>query len=455
MRKLLLAVLAAGALHAATLRGTVVERQSGRALARALVAVHPIAGGAGATRSVRSNIAGLFEFPPMAAGAYLVTVSRKGFAPWQYGQKDWNAAGTPVVLQEGDETALHISLPRFGAITGRISDEADVGLVEHDVIAYRNTRPPVMVAKAATDDRGVYRITGLEPGVYVVRTAAKQYDDGGYLPTFYKETPHVEAAHTVDVVLDRDTPDVSIRPTPGILYSVSGQVQGTGTPPQNASVSLISDMGAQIVTTDSFGHFRFNGVAPGKYELMAESARAAGWLPVEVDRDRTDTRLPSYPIPTVEFAFEDGKGAAVDSSALQVIARRKELSGPGAPQYLQLVGNRLPLLPGHWQFSLAPNPAYYVRGWKAAVVTFTAPAMVVRFPVFANPGTVHGIVTRSPGAPVYLERDGEVRTTRTDIHGNYSFVGLAPGEYRIRSTGEAQNIQVEEGQDVYVKMGTA
>jgi protocatechuate 3,4-dioxygenase beta subunit len=457
MRTFLLAALAAGALHAATLRGSVVERQTGKALARALVAVHPVAGTGGATRSVRTNLAGVFEFPPMPAGAYLVTASRKGFAPWQYGQEQWKSAGTPVILQESGETALRIALPRFGAITGRISDEADVGLAEHEVIAYRNTRPPVMAANAATDDRGVYRISGLEPGVYVVRTASKQYDDGGYLPTFYKETPNVDAAHTVEVTLDRDTPDVSIRPTPGVLFAISGQVSGTGTPPQPASVSLISDMGMEKVTTDSSGHFRFSAAAPGKYELLAQAPRAAAWMPIEIDRDRTDQRLQCYPVPTVEFVFEDGKGAPVDSAALQVIARRKDLYGPGAAQYLRLAGNRTQLPPGRWEFSLAPNPAYYAPGWREAAVTFASPAVTLRFPVFANPGAVHGIVTDASGgpaagAPVYLERSGEIRTARTDIHGAYAFAGLAPGEYRINSTGEPLTIQVEEGQDLDYKL---
>src|SRR5271157_4105158 len=286
MKKCLLAVLTASALHAAILRGTVVERQTGKALARALVAVHPVAGTAGATEAVRANSYGVFEFPPMPAGAYLVTIYRKGFAPLQYGQKEWKSAGTPVVLQEGEETSLRVVLPRFGAITGRISDEADVGLPEQDVIAYRSARPPVMVAKAATDDRGVYRIHGLASGSYVVRTAAKQYDDGGYLPTFYKEAATAERANTVEVVLDRDTVDVNVRPTPGRLYAITGLVYGPGTPPTPVSVSLISDMGADNVTTDVYGRFKFNPVAPGKYEILARTAQAAGWLAFEIDRDR-------------------------------------------------------------------------------------------------------------------------------------------------------------------------
>ena len=171
---LLILLCGAVSLHAAVLRGSVVEAQTGKAAARALVAVHPVTGTPGATQAVRTNGYGRFQFPAMPAGAYIVSVVRKGFAPVQYGQKQWNAAGTPVTLQESEETVVRIALPRFGAITGRISDEADVGLVEHDVIAYRNTRPPELVAKAVTDDRGMYRIFGLEPGIYLVRSTAKE-----------------------------------------------------------------------------------------------------------------------------------------------------------------------------------------------------------------------------------------------------------------------------------------
>ena len=456
------AALAAG-LHAAVLRGTVVEAQTGKALARTLVAVHPVTGTAGATRSVRTNSYGVFDFSPIVAGTYVVSAAHKGFAPIQYGQKEWKGSGTAVIVQDSEETVLRIAMPRFGAITGRISDEADVGLVEHDVIAYRNTRPPVMVGKAATDDRGMYRIAGLEPGSYVVRAGAKQYDEGGgYLPTFYKETPVVDVAYAVDVKLDRDTPDVNIRALPGRLYTIAGRVAATGTPPQTWTVSLISDLGVDQVTTDPYGQFHFLPAAPGKYELLAQSPRGAGWTAIEIDRDRSDIRISGLPIPVVEFAFEDGKGGTVDASGLQLMARQKELWGPGAVQYLQLAGNRATLQPGRWQFEVAPNASYYMRGWADATITFSTPGPLVRLTVLPNPGAVHGTVSSAAGepaagAPVYLERGGEVRNTRSDIHGVYSFAGLAPGEYRIVFASDAAVIQVAEGQDTAadIKLGSA
>ena len=222
---LLLAVsaLATGALQAAIIRGVVVEHQTGRPLARALVTVQPVAGTAGAPLSVRTNLYGAFEFPPLAPGAYLVTASRRAFAPMQYGQKRWKSAGIPIVLDDTGAAALSLRLQRFGSIAGTVVDENDVGLPEHEVMAYRNTRPPQLAAHATTDDRGMYRLWGLEPGSYLVRTAAKKGDEDSYLPTFARETSRLEESRPIEVELDRQADDVTVRPFPGRLSSVAGQ----------------------------------------------------------------------------------------------------------------------------------------------------------------------------------------------------------------------------------------
>src|ERR1700684_2113901 len=73
-----------GALHAAVIQGAVVEAQTGRPLARTLVVASPVAGTAGTGKSIRTNIYGTFELEGLAAGAYIVTASRRAFATTQY-----------------------------------------------------------------------------------------------------------------------------------------------------------------------------------------------------------------------------------------------------------------------------------------------------------------------------------------------------------------------------------
>ena len=108
---------------AATVRGTIVENQTGRALARSVVALHPVPGTTGGPRTARTGPTGGFEFTDVPAGAYILKATRRGFMPTEYGQKRWNSAGTPLILTPDASPFLSIRLPRYGAVSGAVSTE--------------------------------------------------------------------------------------------------------------------------------------------------------------------------------------------------------------------------------------------------------------------------------------------------------------------------------------------
>jgi hypothetical protein len=466
MRISLPILLYAFSANAAIIQGTIVEAQTGRPLSRTQVTAAPIAGSAGTAKSVRTNAYGAFELEGLAAGAYLVTASRRSFATTQYGQKQWKSAGLPIVLEEPQKMQIEIRLPRLGAITGKILDENEVGLPEYDVVVYRNTQPPVFINRIPTDDRGVYRFGGLEPGSYLIRTTSKKDEDGSYLPTFFKDVTAVEQARQIDVMLDQQAEEVNVRPVPGHLFQVAGTAT-TATMLMPITVTLVSDMGAESVPADSHGHFQFNPQAPGKFELNVSSGPFGGYMPFELDRDQTDLHISASRFPGIIVTFEDNKGGRVDPAAVQVLARRKQLSGPGPSETLHLEDGRVSLAPGRWEFALAPNPAYYaagftvsgrpsagrVDGWNDASY-ITGPnytSASIKFTLSASPGSIHGAVNYASqsveGVPVFLEpydldpaqRIAPVRMTRTDTHGQYRFTGLVPGQYRLLGTFEYQS----------------
>jgi hypothetical protein len=165
------------------------------------------------------------------------------------------------------------------------------------------------------------------------------------------------------------------------------------------------------------------------------------------------------------FSFHDTKGQTIDPNTVQVVARRKNLAGDGKLENLKLSKGAATMLPGRWDIALAPNPKYYAEnfegpsrdavergradGWNEIGLSGYPPPDAVSFRLSSTPGTLHGMVTASghdpvPGAPVYLElydvdvrkRPIDVRETRTDIHGQYQFFGLAPGHYRVVGTFE-------------------
>jgi uncharacterized surface anchored protein len=467
MRTGLAFFLFVSALPAAVLQGTVVEHQTGKVLARAAISIAPLPGTTGRSYSFRTNSFGMFTVNGLSAGSYLVNATRRGFMPAQYGQKNWRAAGHPIVV-EGNQTAtLTIRMLRYSAISGTVVDENDVGLPDHDVAAMSDTRPPRLVAKARTDDRGVYRISGLDPGTYLVRALARSYEDGGYLPTFSRETARVDEAATVDTLPDDDTPGIRVRPLPGRLYTISGAVSS---PLRGAvRVTLASDEGRETNTIVGNGAFRFDNRAPGPYELYAElmsdpAPTMGAYKSFTLDRDMS-VPLELLPLANVSMDWTQSSGGNVPSPNLIAIqARRVDLAGVGPAETLRTNFRQgFQLLQGRWQVMLAPSADWvavdfrgprgerpaggHADGWNEFAVTQSY--VPIRYVVTSNPGTVHGTVTADAhepvaGAPVYLEaydektkkRVVDLKSTRTDARGRYTFAGLAPGTYRLVSTFE-------------------
>ncbi len=478
--------------YAAIIRGVVVENQTGHPLARTVVVAAPVAGASGGARAARTDLNGGFVFEHMPAGAYLISAARKGFASVQYGQKQWKSAGLPLILEDNQRMQIEIRLPRLGAIAGRIVDENDVGITENEVVVYRVAKPPLLVAHGTSDDRGVYRIGSLEPGMYLVRTPTRTYEDGGYVPTFYRNVTSVEQALPLEVTLDQQVDDITIHPIPGHLFKVSGNA----TCPQMRDIviamTLVSDTGKETVNGDpTTGKFQFNPQAPGKYELNLHGTGNVmpcyGYQEFEVDRDLTDIRISGTQMPTVRSVLEDSRGGRVDFHQVQMVARRKELSGPGDTQKIDLAYDSTRLVPGRWEFALQPSAAYYpsryqangtpsplrADAWNEQLIVNGSGFNTVKFVLSNAPGTVHGTVTlgtqQALGAPVFLEasdipevrRVRETYLVRTDTRGQFQFSGLAPGQYRLLATFEYQSpspaefdgahavsIKIEESRDL-------
>lgn len=466
MRPALLLALLALPGSAAVIRGIVTENLTGNPVARTIIQVQPLGGTAGTARTVRSGERGGFEFSGLAAGAWLLKATRPGFLPLESGQRKWNSAGFPVYLAADDAPFVSLRLLRTAAITGTVRDENEIGMANFDVAAYKASQPPQIAARGKTDDRGVYRISGLEPGSYFVRSAAHLEDDLQFMPTFASAAIPLENARSLEVFADEEAHNFDLRPLQGKLFRLTGAAGPIPEEFADVTITLAWDMGREVRHAKNFS---FNGLAPGEYELYAEAhedppgTRILGaYTRLTISKDMDSFVLGMRQVRETQFTFSPDSGRGAPPG--QLYGRRKDLAGVGPTQKVTIANSGAMLTPGGWDLLFIPDPGSYVSsfngislsrnprsrpdGWNQIIVQgFNS----VRYGITAGGGTLTGIVKQAgepvPGAIVFLEaydpstrsRLAELRATHADTQGRWSFDTLPPGAYRVFATFEYNN----------------
>jgi hypothetical protein len=298
----------AGPRGTARLTGRVVALDSGRPVKRARVVVS----GSGLTppRTAFADDTGGYQISELPAGAVVVTASKDAFLAGAYGQASWPGSGTPIVLADGQALdGVEIRLARGGVVTGHVFDEGGEPVVGATV---RVSRLVWMAGDSrmtpggvdTSDDRGEYRVFGLQPGTYYVAATAKNDSlplrggpaapgrAGGtplaYGPTYYPSAGNIAAATAVRVRAGQETQaiDVSTRLVP--VAEVNGTV-ALGERTGRVSVSLLPDedgprmLPGMEATVAQDGTFRFADVPQGRYLALAREVggmgRGAGAVP--------------------------------------------------------------------------------------------------------------------------------------------------------------------------------
>lgn len=136
-------------------------------------------------RSTVTDDEGRFVFTQIPAGRYTMTASKAGFVSIAYGAKTAGRAGTPIQLADGQKLdSKPISMPKGGVVTGVVLDEYGEPSPGTSVRALRmvmrtGEKRLESAGTNATDDRGQYRIYGLQPGQYIVTAQPRNTGLGG------------------------------------------------------------------------------------------------------------------------------------------------------------------------------------------------------------------------------------------------------------------------------------
>jgi hypothetical protein len=314
------------------LSGRVLAADNGRPVkrARVFITAAELPGG----RGVLTDDSGTFDFAELPAGRYTLTASKSGFIGLSYGQRRPLQAGTPLQLTDGQQLrGIEFRLPRGGVLAGHVFDEDGDAMPGAMVRVMRyqyqqGERRLVPAGTSQTDDKGAYRVWGLNPGDYYVSAVTRidiPFGGGGrgapgrggpgtpaiagiasavggllggnvaaliggpgddqdrlsYAPTYFPGVASINEARSVTVGVSQEVLDIDFSLQLVRTSRISGRVNNPdGTRPSGGNVNLTPEgaaggrgnlgtaFGSRI---DWDGSFTISNVPPGRYTLRARS----------------------------------------------------------------------------------------------------------------------------------------------------------------------------------------
>jgi protocatechuate 3,4-dioxygenase beta subunit len=316
-----------------SISGTVVIVGSGQPARRARLnlSAPPESGG---NRTATTDDQGRFAFNALPEGRFNLSASKPGHLNASYGQRRPGRPGTPIQLADGQRLQVQLQMTRGSVITGTVLDEHGEAIPGTPIRALRfvmqaGQRTLQSAGNSQTDDRGIYRIYGLQPGDYLVfasprnnnqgveaarqaelqaviqqaeamgraqagqvqalleraaqlkaslASSATEEDATGYAPVYYPGTTTPTSAVTIPVAPGEERSGVDFQYQVVPIARVEGIVASAGAPsPSNVQITLINT-GVDVpgispgsTRADAQGAFRISNVPPGQYTLVARA----------------------------------------------------------------------------------------------------------------------------------------------------------------------------------------
>jgi Carboxypeptidase regulatory-like domain len=480
--------------------GMVLSGSTGQPLTKAHVALVSV-DNPDRTYSVVTKADGGFLVKDVKSGRYRFSVAREGYVTQEYGQRNTNQANQAgsILTLDPDRHLSEIifRMVATAVLQGRILDSDGEPLAGARVEAMRHTYAQgqanfTMAGTGQTNDRGEYRIWGLQPGRYFISAVySVAFDPSGmmvtirgtnpplgqrqeesYSRTYYPGT--IDLLRAIPIKLgpgeERDHVDISMTMTPTVL--VRGRVVNPANPQgaRGVSVELISrTQGAAFplfnsaVTNDDQGKFEMRGVVPGSSYVLAcfwndGSRQYSARQTLDVGNTDIDgVTLAIAPGVTLTGHAHSDAGGQIDLTALRVSLNSRE--------HLPTFGLSLAPVKADGTFSLGnvPEGAFdvYVLGLPDGVHLKSArinnqdtlesgltivrgqPLGTLALELGHSSTQIDGVVLDAEklpisGAQIVLVPDGDLRTrmdfyktTTTDQMGRFHVVGVPPGAYKL------------------------
>jgi protocatechuate 3,4-dioxygenase beta subunit len=403
-------------------------------------------------RTLLTDASGRFTFAKLPAGHFTLSASKNNFLPANFGQKRSGAPGSTIIVGDGQQVTANVTLVRGGVITGTIfgADGEPMGRVQVGAWRYTMNAGVRRLSQnngGSTDDRGVYRLSNLQPGDYLIsatpnasdaQMAARMNPDAAaiedaiasgkvqppsapgfpstvlvpmpqrpagptfmdvpaFLPTYHPGTPMSSNAQVIHISGgDEHVADITVQ------YTEAGSINGTISTPVKPGLQLRVSLVNNDPSIDSMngtsinqnGQFTFRSLAPGTYTVMAQTV------------------------------------AQPQPGTITVINGNSSTTNVAAPPQLS-ADDRL------WGMATAT-----VTGGSPSAVTITLQkgrsiSGVVVFDMARPPDLTRARMTVSlvPVSPPMMMSFGPQPQAVLEADGRFTITGVPPGRYSLRTSG--------------------
>ena len=337
--------------------------------------------------SATTDADGRYEITNLAPGVYLVSVYSPAYVI--EGDSRLSEPGKIVDVKGGEQIEnLDFSLKRGGVITGKVTDEYGKPVIAEGVGAFRLDREGKRDKAAAgdmlkwqTDDRGEYRIFGLESGRYIVGVGASSEDvlqptgsRGSYKRTYHPDAVDESSAKVVEVSPGAEATNVDIKLAPSTKrFTVSGRVidseSGKPLPGVMIRCELAKTAGSSFrtgdTTTNSNGEFRIERLSPNTYTVYVFNPGQNEFYSDPVNFDVADADVNGLEIKIIRGATITGVAEVEGTRDPTVLARMSQIQLRAEATSQDLATLMMMLMQGGGVGSINPNGAFRISGVRS------------------------------------------------------------------------------------------
>jgi protocatechuate 3,4-dioxygenase beta subunit len=408
-----------------------------------------------------TDLEGFYRIANVPPGNYEVIPSVPAFVPAGKGD---SRAKHVLVGDDDNVEGINFALVRGGVITGRVTDADGRPLIQQQVTIYQENafnqppqRPIYPASFAQTDDRGIYRVYGLQAGRYKV--ASGRGDDNfvsganpgrsTYKQIFHPDVSEQDKAKLIEVSEGSEATDVDITLGRALqTFTVAGRVidgeKGLPVPSLRFSVQRIVAQRVEYVNATGVsnvqGDFILEGLIPGKYGIvMLPNQNQSNEMRAEtLHFEIIDQDISGLIIKLVKGASVSGV-VILETENKAALAKLSEMQLRG---YISVSGGSV--VSSSATSPIAPDGSFRLAGLASGNL-------------FLNIGTPNRPMPPKGFNITRMERDGVVATRGIEIKDGEQVTGvrviLSYGSAIIRGIVTLENGPVPQGTRVSVSLG--